>query len=297
MYVTILTPTYNRAGKIVDLYESLCRQTCKDFKWLVIDDGSMDNTKVFFDEIKEKTDFEIEYIYKENGGKHTALNEGIQIIETELTFIVDSDDFLVPDAIEIIISYHKKYQLDDSLCGYSFLRKFPDGKINGKKFEPNEKIGTYIEIRVNDNDTQSDKAEVFKTRCLKEYPFPVFEKEKFLGEDIVWTRMARKYKMVHINEAIYVGMYQTDGLTHNRRKNNIKSPLGCMNRAKEFTKRDIDFRYRLKGTLQIIAYGSFAKKKCSEIIKFSEAKWLTIIMFIPGKLLYLLWKMDYEKGK
>lgn len=294
MYVTILTPTFNRAQKLVDLYNSLSIQTMKDFEWIVIDDGSKDNTREVVDEMIGKADFSIKYLYKTNGGKHTALNMGIELVTTELVFIVDSDDYLDSRAIEIINKYHNKYKTDTTICGYSFLRMFPNGKINGKLFEPNERIDSYIEVRINSNDTQSDKAEVYKTLCLKEFPFPVYKNEKFLGEDIVWVRMGRKYNTVHINEAIYVGEYQMDGLTHNRRNNNIKSPLGCMYRAQEFTKKDININYRIKATLQIIVYGLFSGKKGGEIVKLSGSKSLTIILFLPGVLLFLLWRKQYN---
>lgn len=294
MFITILTPTYNRANKIVDLYNSLCTQTSKEFEWIIIDDGSRDNTREVVDNMIVEADFNIKYLYKTNGGKHTALNMGIELVTTDLTFIVDSDDYLDSRAVEVICKYHDKYKSDSTICGYSFLRMFPNGKINGKLFEPNEIIDSYVEVRINSNDTQSDKAEVYKTSCLKEFPFPVYNNERFLGEDIVWVRMGRKYKTVHINEAIYIGEYQTDGLTHNRRNNNIKSPLGCMYRAQEFTKKDINIKYRVKATLQIIIYGLFAGKKGGEIVKLSESKGLTVIMFLPGVVLYLLWKKRYN---
>ena len=101
-----------------------------------------------------------------------------------------------------------------------------------------KKIGSYIDVRVNGDDTGADKAEVFKTHCLKEFPFPEYPNEKFLGEDLVWVRMAGKYEMVHINKAIYVGNYLEDGLTNNRRKHNIGSPIGCMHQAEEFIESD-----------------------------------------------------------
>lgn len=196
--------------------------------------------------IQETATFPIRYIYKENGGKHMALNVGIDAIQSELTFIVDSDDTLMPDAVETMLRYHSRYKNEHKLCGYSFLKVFLDEKINGKEFNPNEWIASYIEARINADDTMADKAEVFFTCCLKEFPFPEYPGEKFLGEDIVWVRMARKYNMVHINEAIYVADYQTDGLTKNRRKNNIKSPIGCMHRAEEFMCNNIKLKYRIK---------------------------------------------------
>lgn len=105
---------------------------------------------------------------------------------------------MTDDAVESILKIHKKYRSQNNICGYAFLRAFPDGKVNGKKFDVDEKIGSYIDVRVNGDDTGADKAEVFKTHCLKEFPFPEYPNEKFLGEDLVWVRMARKYEMVHM---------------------------------------------------------------------------------------------------
>lgn len=99
MIVTILTPSYNRAHTLNRLYESLEKQSKKDFEWLIVDDGSTDGTRDLVDKIKKDATITIKYIYKNNGGKHTAINEGVKIIETPLTFIVDSDDYLTEDAI------------------------------------------------------------------------------------------------------------------------------------------------------------------------------------------------------
>ena len=256
---------------------------------MIVDDGSTDNTKVEVENFRISAEFPICYIYKENGGKHTALNVGINAIESELTFIVDSDDWLKPNAIEIVLRYHSKYNGNPELCGYSFLRSFPDGKVNGKAFDPNECIASYIEARINANDTMADKAEVFYTCCLKEFPFPEYPGERFLGEDIVWIRMARKYKMVHINEAIYVGDYQEDGLTKNRRVNNIKSPVGCMHRAEEFMCKDIRLKYRFKGGLQYIIYGLFAGRSIDDLLKYSKDKMLTVVCVMPGLIIKSKW--------
>ena len=287
MIVTVLTPTFNRGGSLNNLYQSLQKQTIKDFEWLLVDDGSTDDTKNIAEEMKRKAEFPMRYIYKENGGKHTALNVGLKQINSELTFIVDSDDTLVPDAIETILQYHKKYGKKKDLCGYSFLRRFPDGKINGKPFEPDEKVGTYIQCRINADDTQADKSEVFYTRCLKEFPFPEYRNEKFLGEDLVWIRMAMKYQMVHINRAIYVGNYLEDGLTKNRRKNNIRSPYGCMERAKEFMRPELKLKYRLKGAVQYLVYGKFAGEK--QLIAKAPYKGLAVCVALPSMLVYHRW--------
>ena len=289
MTITVLTPTFNRGGRLQSLWDSLQKQTVKDFEWLVVDDGSTDGTKNLITKLQEKSDFPIRYIYKSNGGKHTALNVGIQTIRSELTFIVDSDDCVTDDAVESILKIHKKYRSQNNICGYAFLRAFPDGKVNGKKFDVNEKIGSYIDVRVNGNDTGADKAEVFKTHCLKEFPFPEYPNEKFLGEDLVWVRMARKYEMVHINKAIYVGNYLEDGLTNNRHKHNIASPVGCMHRAEEFMESDLKTRYRIKGGLQYIVYGRFAGVKICDLIRKSRHKVLATVCTPGGLFLHSRW--------
>ena len=289
MTVTVLTPTFNRGGRLQSLWNSLQKQTVKDFEWLVVDDGSTDGTKDLITQLQEKSDFPIRYIYKNNGGKHTALNVGIQTICSELIFIVDSDDCVTDDAVESILKIHKKYRSQNNICGYAFLRAFPDGKVNGKKFDVDEKIGSYIDVRVNGDDTGADKAEVFKTHCLKEFPFPEYPNEKFLGEDLVWVRMARKYEMVHINKAIYVGNYLEDGLTNNRRKHNIASPIGCMHRAEEFMEPDLKTRYRIKGGLQYIVYGRFAGVKVVDLIRKSRHKVLATVCTPGGLFLHSRW--------
>lgn len=282
-------PYFQSGGELQSLWDSLQKQTVKEFEWLVVDDGSIDGTKNLITKLQEKSDFPIRYIYKSNGGKHTALNVGIQTICSELTFIVDSDDCVTDDAVESILKIHKKYRSQNNICGYAFLRAFPDGKVNGKKFDVNEKIGSYIDVRVNGDDTGADKAEVFKTHCLKEFPFPEYPNEKFLGEDLVWVRMARKYEMVHINKAIYVGNYLEDGLTNNRRKHNIASPIGCMHRAEEFMESDLKTRYRIKGGLQYIVYGRFAGVKIVDLIRKSRHKVLATVCTPGGLFLHSRW--------
>lgn len=294
MTLTILTPTYNRIRELGALYNSLKKQTCMTFEWVIVDDGSTDDTFSIINKWADEDIVNIKTLKKVNGGKHTALNYAIKKITSELIFIVDSDDILTLDAVEIIYKYHSKYADNESVCGYSFLRAFPNGEINGKEFQSNELIASYIETRLNSNDVMSDKAEVFKTKCLKEFPFPEFCNEKFLGEDIIWIQMARKYKMVHINKAIYIGNYQEDGLTKNRRIHNIKSPIGCMKRAEQFMKDDINYKIRLKASLQYIVYGKFAKRKISELYKCSNQKGLVIIAIIPGYILYKVWKREYR---
>lgn len=293
--ITILTPSYNRGTDLNNLYQSLLSQTVKDFEWLIVDDGSTDDTKRIVKDFIDDNKISIRYIVKINGGKHTALNVGVMNTHSLMTFIVDSDDILTPDAVETIERYIDKYKGFSGLSGFSFLRQYPDGRINGREYEQSETISNLITMRINNNDESSDKAEVYYTDCLKQFPFPEIDGEKFLGEDVVWMKMARKYNMVFINKAIYVGNYLEGGLTKNRRAHNIKSPNGCVLRANEYLYRDVKFKIREKSALQYLIYGWFAKKSIIDLIRSANQKWLVTINILPAKLLYMKWEKEYKE--
>lgn len=281
MKITILTPTYNRAYILDKLYESLKRQTQNNFEWMIIDDGSSDNTKELIDEFKKEKKVNINYYCKKNGGKHTALNYGIKKINNELTMIVDSDDYLTENAIEIINNYFNKYKDREDICGYSFLRCFPDGKVNGMKFPKNEYITSYIQCRLKDNIT-GDKAEVYFTDKLKEFPFLEIQGEKFLSEDYVWFQMGEKYKTVHINEAIYVGNYLEDGLTKNILKTKLNSPIGNSKRALILCSKSNTLKNRIKFMIIYITYGLIGRCKVVDLFFNQKYKPLFILCFFPA---------------
>ncbi|MDF2608754.1 MAG: pglI 2 [Lachnospiraceae bacterium] len=297
MFLTILTPTYNRKDKLTKLYTSLCKQTNKDFVWLIVDDGSTDCTDDLVNKFNKEKRIHIKYYWKVNGGKHTALNEGIFKVQTPLVFVVDSDDWLVDEAVEQIFQVHKKFDNFKEICGYSFMRMFSNGMVNGKCLKSDCVVDDYINIRINGNDINSDKAEVWKIENLREYPFPEFYSEKFLGEDTVWIQMAMKYKMVFLNIPIYFSDYLNDGLTKNRRKNNIQSPNGCLFRAyislTACKSRKIKFIFFLKVLLQYQVYGKFAHKSFYELYKNSIYKgWFLVTS--PGAYgLYAYWNRKY----
>ena len=136
--LTVFTPTYNRAYILQRCYESLVRQTSKDFIWLIIDDGSTDNTKSLVDQwIKEKNEFEIKYVYKENGGMHTGHNKAYELIDTELNVCIDSDDFMPDNSVELIVDFWSKYG-SNRYSGIVSLDNDDKGNIIGTKL-PNKK--------------------------------------------------------------------------------------------------------------------------------------------------------------
>lgn len=293
--VAILTPAYNRCDLLDRLYISLKNQTDKDFIWVVIDDGSTDGTEEYFSSIEKSSDFQIVYHKKENGGKHKALNFGYQYIDSPLTFIVDSDDYLTDNAVETIKKIYIKYKEEKDLCGFSFLRGKSDGGLLSDSGVPENALKeSYVECRINRN-IGGDMAEVWYTECLKQYPFPEIDGEKFLGEDVVWVRLSEKFKVRFFNEVIYISDYLADGLTNNRRKHNIASPKGCVIRAEAFLNSNASIKAKIKAMLQYYIYGRFANYTIHELYDRSDKKLFFTVMVIPAHILYMKWSRHNGK--
>lgn len=290
--VTILTPTYNRAAYLPRLYESLEAQTNRDFLWLVVNDGSEDGTRELIASY-DGGNTKIRYIEQKNAGKHIALNRGIREITSELTFIVDSDDYLPENAVETILAYHEKYRGTPGLCGYSFLRCHADGRVNTAYFPTDELIGSYAEVRINGG-IGGDKAEVFYTEILRQYPFPVFAGEKFLPEDAVWMQMSGPYQMVHINQNIYYCDYLEGGLTKSGKRMKIHSPRGMVLRSEIYLNDPlISVRVKVKMMLLYQIYGAFGKLPARELKRRTEEKILWYLCRVPARILYLWWSLAF----
>ena len=211
--ITIFTPTYNRAKTIEKLYYSLQKQTFKDFEWVIVDDGSNDETKKKINLfINEHNFFPIVYIKQENLGKHVAINNGVSTAKGDLFFIVDSDDFLNEKSLERIVYWEGTIKNKEDFAGIGGLKCHYNGYDLGTTFS-----GDFIDATSLDRSKyhiNGVKAEVFFTKILKEFPFPVFVGEKFLTEAVVWYRIASKgYKIRWFNEKIYFCEYLNDGLS------------------------------------------------------------------------------------
>ena len=295
-YVTVITPTYNRAGFLPRLYESLKAQTDPDFEWMIVDDGSTDETEQTVAAFVREHQIAIRYLKRENGGKHRALNLGIPNIDTELTFIVDSDDYLPPDSIETIIAYHDQYKKTDNLCGYSFLRCYEDGRVNTAYFKKDGEIDSFCNVRINGH-LGGDKAEVFYTEILKKYPFPEYEGEKFLPEDLVWMKMSGPYLMVHINKCIYISEYLEGGLTRTGRAMKIHSPHGMLERSLVYLEdADVNVRTNIKMMMLYIIYSKFAGIGLREAYRRVHKKLLFILLSAPSCLIKIVFSDIQEAG-
>lgn len=286
--VTIITPTYNRKTELEKLFYSLCRQSNSDFRWLVVDDGSEDETEKYIEDIRRDARFKIDYIKKENGGKHTALNLGIRHVNTQLTMIVDSDDILLPDAVEEISNIYNKYKDNKKIATFTFLKVNVDGKAI-VPLEKEEFIANYIEYRIKGN-KPGDMAEVFRTSVMKEYPFPEFEQEKFVSEDVCWIEIGKKYDSVYIDKAIYQCEYLNDGLTCNDKPLKFKSPNGSMLRGKQLMSRECGIIANVKGAIIYNCYK--LESNCNKVPLVSNYQKLLVCLTKPlGAYFHKKWKI------
>lgn len=286
--ITILTPTYNREKLINKAYESLLQQTDKNFEWLVIDDGSVDNTKQYIEKIKKDKKINIRYIYKENGGKHTALNLGTKEAKGELILILDSDDYLDKKAVENIHKYWNKYKDTEKICGMTFLKKLDNPMYKEKTFK--ECISNMNDFKYNEGNL-ADMCEVMSTEILKKYPYPVFKGENFLSEAIVTGEISKKYNLAYIPIVIYYAEYLNDGLSKNWMRLVVNNPQGARANSLMFMSKEYKLSIRIKNCLTFGVYSFIAKKN---ILKDTKMKILSFITLLPCYILAKILNKKYR---
>lgn len=292
--ISIITPSYNRAYKLNDAYESLKKQSCKDFEWIIVDDGSSDNTKEIVNEFIKENKIKIIYKYKKNGGKHTAVNEGVKLSNGKYVLILDSDDTLLENAIELIKQYWNKYDDNKKIACLSFIKIFPNNKTIGKEYNEKEIVSNHIDFRYN-KDLLGDMCEVFKTEILKKYPFPIFKGERFLSEAIIWNTIAFDYDTAYINKPIYVADYLDDGLSKNFFKLVYKNPNGARLNSNMFLNKKFKLKIRLKNAILYDGYSIVSKIKLKNIIGESNNKLLSLLFLVPGYIYYHFLKYKNKK--
>lgn len=287
--LTIITPTYNRAECLKRCWKSLNAQTCKDFQWLIIDDGSTDHTQSVVNEfISSSPDFLIEYHRKPNGGKHTALNYSHPYIKGKYVGILDSDDTYTVDAVEEILKAWKKYDHNHEVGQIIFLRGYsPDQPICYVKNEQTV-VDTLKEPRI--SVTGRDCCDTFRTELFIKYPFPEFEGEKFIGEGAAFLNIELNTKGVYYNKVIYLGDYLQDGLTKAGRAMRLKNPKGGRYNSLMYMNPRLPFKTRLKKAILYVAYSKQTKEK---IFKENPYKALTAVALLPGTLLNIYWNKKY----
>lgn len=224
-FLTVFTPAYNRAHTLPRTYESLCRQDCKDFIWLIVDDGSKDETAQLVKGWQNvENGFEIQYVYKENGGMHTAHNIAYENIHTELNMCIDSDDRMALGAVRKIKDAWEKVR-NEEYAGMIALDADFSGNIIGKGFFEGvdaTTLGGYYA-----SGGMGDKKLIYRTDIINSVPpYPVFPGERYVGLVYKYTLVDQKYKLFVLNEVVCEVEYQADGSTGTMWKQYLKNPQG-----------------------------------------------------------------------
>lgn len=283
--ITVFTPTYNRKHCIYKCYQSLCRQSSFNFKWLIIDDGSVDDTKVLVEQWqKEQKNFEIQYIWKENGGLHSAYNCGIEVAKTELFICIDSDDWMPDDAIEKIEKLWKRVSGADYV-GIMGMDCYESGKCVGDRF-PEQVHEMYLYEKMIRYHIGGDKKMVHRTDLLQRVaPMPSFKNEKNFNPSYLMYQLDQYGKLYVTNECFCIVEYQTDGMSSNIYKQYCNSPNSFAETRKlylSFPGASAAFRFK-----QYVHYTSsciLAHKLGRGLLEAND-KILALLAVIPGCLL------------
>lgn len=291
--LTVFTPTYNRAYVLKQSYDSLCRQTCKDFVWLIVDDGSSDNTKEIVEKWMAKDNgFEIRYVYKQNGGMHTGHNKAYELIDTELNVCIDSDDFMPDDAVELIVNFWEENK-DSRYSGILALDVYKNGQVIGKEL-PNKKSTTLSGYYQNGG--QGDKKLIYRTEIINKYPpYPEFEEEKFVPLDYKYLLADQDYELLIMNKPVCVVEYMEDGSSKNMLRQYYKNPRGFAFMRTVHMKYDKEFLKKFKTCVHYVSSSFISKNK--GFIKESPKKGMTVLAIPFGFVLYLLILYNNREGK
>lgn len=281
--LTVFTPTYNRAYCLNICYESLKRQTCKDFVWLIIDDGSSDDTKKLVDNWTAENIIEVKYQFQKNQGMHGAHNTAYNLIETELNVCIDSDDFMPDDAVEKILSYWEQNKSEE-LAGIAGLDANENGVIIGTKF-PNEITHSTLFDIYHKFGVKGDKKLVYRSELTKNFPYPVIEGERYIGLNYKYYKIDLTHKLVLLNEVLCYVEYMEDGSSRNMLKQYRKNSKGFAFYRKENMKNPYaSLKFKFKECIHYVSSSLISKNW--KFIKESPCKLLTIIAIPAGFILY-----------
>lgn len=290
--LTVFTPAYNRAHTLPRTYESLCRQNCKDFCWLIIDDGSTDNTAQLVKGWMEKDNgFEIQYIYKENGGMHTAHNVAYENITTELNVCIDSDDCMAEDGVAKILKKWDEVK-DSGYAGIIGLDADMNGKIIGKSFPKTMKETTLMGYYAAGG--AGDKKLVYRTDIIKKYPpYPVFEGEKYVALAYKYRLIDQDYKLAVLPQVLCNVEYQKDGSSGTMWKQYLKNPKGFAFWRKICMRYPENRKRKIVDCIHYCSSSQIAKDK--GYIRKSPARFMTFFCSPLGVMLTMMIKHKARK--
>ena len=278
MLITIITATYNRANTLPRLYLSLINQKMTDFEWVLVDDGSVDETEELVNNWIQESKINLRYYKKLNEGKTKAVNFGFsQHPQGEFSFVLDSDDYLFENALSII--KENVTNLSQEYIGVIGLKYDSKERIIGQRFKT--LVSSYVDLYFGKNAIIGDKLFVIRTEIYKKSIVLPFEGEKFMPDNLPYIRANKLgiYKL--INTCLYIGDYLEDGMTSNIYRMAMSNIKGYIYEKRELQKENLIFKFRLLNNVKFIHYCLLNKMGIKEILKYSEDKYWTIILYVP----------------
>jgi glycosyltransferase involved in cell wall biosynthesis len=263
---TVFTPTYNRAHLLPRLCECLEKQTFRDFEWLVVDDGSTDNTREVVEELQRKVSFPVRYVSKPNGGKPTAVNRGVQEAQGRLFAILDSDDWYVPETLDRFWFHWQSIPADarEGFVGVTGLCSYPSGELIGTRFPKDVFDSDAIDLRFR-HKVEGDKGGFVRTDIMLRFPYPE-DLGKFVSESLVWNRIAQTHKTRFVNEVLTIKEYLPSGLTAKGRLLHVQNTKGALLCVKEL----MDLGNRLPLKPRVRAYANYVRHSLHQGIPFGQ---------------------------
>ncbi|MEN5058261.1 glycosyltransferase family 2 protein [Sphingobacterium kitahiroshimense] len=283
--LTVFTPTFNRAFILEKVYQSLLKQTRKDFKWLIVDDGSKDNTSDLVQRWKEENKIAINYIWQENKGMVAAHNTAHYNIDTELNVCIDSDDFMTDNAVEAILKHWESIGNKENLMGLVGLDVYKNGKVIGNEFPVGVQESTFSEL-LYIHKIKGDKKYVLRSDLVKsKLPYPRIENEKFPAPSYIYLLLEDRYKFSLLNTALCVVEYLPDGNSMNKIKQYKNNPKSYAIYRIAKMKKALSYKETFKEAIHYVSSSIIAKNR--NFIRESPFK-LTTVLAIPfGWLLSL----------
>lgn len=287
--MTVLTPTFNRRALLARLHDDLRAQTCTDFEWVVVDDGSTDGTG---DDVRVWTaqpGVSIRYIQQPNSGKHVALNRGVVEARGTYVLIIDSDDRCPAHAVDAFlrvwnsIPAHERAQF----ATVGALCQSPDGRLLGSAYPADVvDVATMEEhLRVRG---AGERCGMTRTAVLRETPFPVFPGERFLAEGMVWNRISARYRSRYVNEVLQTKDFQRGGLTDSIRRVRIENPVGAMTLYRESADLPVGFAHTVRSLINYVRFGLHAGRAPLQLTRDTVRPWLCAAALLPGAAAYLV---------
>ncbi|WP_137624791.1 glycosyltransferase family 2 protein [Lactiplantibacillus pingfangensis] len=296
LIVSIITTVYNRKAKMLRLFESLEKQTNKNFEWIIVDDKSNDDTYEGLKIIEESScNFKrrIKYL-QQNSGKHIALNYGIQMANGEITIIVDSDEVAYPEMISRVLQqWEISGRVSDQQLGVIVFERFSSDGSPLRKVPHDNVRANLVEYRYG-NGLMGDYAETFKTSVLRKHVFPRFKDEKFLSEDYVWIDIGKVYDAIFIQQGIYTSRYDEDGLTFNSKRIMWDNPIGTMKLAEKRLSLKTPIYWKLKFIVVYMIFSFRNNVSIVSIFRKAPNKLFSMLLILPSYFVYRVMKSRFK---